>query len=209
MRFSRFLVCATLTASLLLAGCGQQAPSVVESTPAPTPTATPAPTPIPTVDIATKGGYPEVGDVLGSISIPGTEVDCTLYWGDAPTQLDQGAGIYPEAKMPGQPGTILVAAHTHTYFADLKSIEVGDEIVIITYYGDYRYRIVDAQVAQETDTSAYDLTKEEQNIILYTCYPFGTLSRTTQRYFVYGEYVDGPDVIDSSAQSASENSASA
>lgn len=54
-------------------------------------------------------------------------------------------------------------------------------------------------VVEETDTSAYDLDADTENIILYTCYPFGILTRTTQRYFVYGDLVSGPAVLDPQA----------
>ena len=54
-------------------------------------------------------------------------------------------------------------------------------------------------VVQETDTTAYDLDADTENIILYTCYPFGILTRTTQRYFVYGDLVSGPALITDSS----------
>ena len=51
---------------------------------------------------------------------------------------------------------------------------------------------VDTQVKDCEDSSAYDFSRTDENIILYTCYPFGTIGFTRDRYFVYGEYRSGP-----------------
>lgn len=192
-------------AALMFCGCGIFTPApeptptpapTAAPTPEPTPSPTPEPTPEPTVDLDDFGGYPSVGDELGRIVIPGTNVDCAMYWGDGKTQLNQGAGTYTGAYIPGEGGTILAGAHTNSYFRDFENVELGDEIVITTYYGEYHYEVVNMQVALDTDSSAYDLEADEENVILYTCYPFGTLQHTSQRYFIYGKYVSGPETVD-------------
>ncbi len=200
---NRFLkVCCVMALcmlSLLATGCKKEevAPQPT-ATPAPTaaPTPTPEPTPEPTVNINAYGGYPKTGDVLGQLTIPGTNVDCTMYWGDSTTQLNKGAGTYTGACMPGQGGTIIAGAHTNTYFRDFEYVELGDEIVITTYYGEYHYEVVDMKVAKATDTTTYDLDATEENLVLYTCYPFGTLQPTNQRYFIYGKYISGPEIVE-------------
>ena len=75
-----------------------------------------------------------------------------------------------------------------TYYA------LGADIAIETRYGTYHYTISDMRVVEETDASAYDLAADEENIILYTCYPFGQLSTTPYRYFIYGTPVSGPQI---------------
>ena len=66
------------------------------------PTAAPEQTPAQpeTVNINDFGGYPAAGDALGEITISGTSVDCTIYYGDEDPQLDTGAGIYTGARSP-------------------------------------------------------------------------------------------------------------
>lgn len=49
------------------------------------------------ISAATRGG-----DALGEITISGTSVDCTIYYGDEDPQLDTGAGIYTGGKIPGE-----------------------------------------------------------------------------------------------------------
>ena len=164
-------------------------------TPSPEPTPSPSPTPSPTPAPVTLERYPSVGDRVGHLTISGTVVDCDVYWGDSEAQFSLGAGIYTGSHIPGEGGTILMGAHTGTFFRDLESVTEGADITFTTDYGEYHYTVTRMAVVEETDTSAYDLDANTENIILYTCYPFGILTRTTQRYFVYGDFVSGPAVL--------------
>ena len=62
----------------------------------------------------------------------------------------------------------------------------------VTEYGEYHYTVTGTRVATDTDTTAYDLDATEENLIMYTCYPFDALGYTPLRYFVYAKYVSGP-----------------
>lgn len=137
--------------------------------------------------------YPAAGDYLGHLTVSGTTVDCDVYYGDTETEFSKGAGTYKGAYIPGEGGTILMGAHTNTYFRDFESAQVGADVTFVTQYGEYHYTITDMQVSTDTDTSAYDLEVDEENLIMYTCYPFGTMEYTDQRYFIYCDYVSGPE----------------
>ena len=135
---------------------------------------------------------PQQGDQYARITIENTAVDAPVYYGDDVRQLNLGVGTYMFGYLPGQGRTIMMAAHTNTWFSDLGSAQIGDTITVETYYGVYEYEIVDTQVKDCEDSSAYDFSRTDENIILYTCYPFGTIGFTRDRYFVYGEYRSGP-----------------
>lgn len=137
---------------------------------------------------------PEYGARFGTLAIEGTEVSCSLFFGDSNKELKNGVGIYNGSFVPGYGRTILVAGHNNTFFNDLQSAKVGSKINVTTNYGQYVYEITQTKITTDTDTSAYDLSKQEENIVLYTCYPFDTLGLTPQRYFVYGKYVSGPEI---------------
>lgn len=141
--------------------------------------------------------YPKEGDLYAKITIPSADIDCNLYYGDGKAQLKKGAGTYMGAFIPGYDRTTLIAGHNHTYFTTLHKIEEGDSIFIETSYGKYEYRVSGIKIADHDDETAYDLLKREENIILYTCYPFVLQGYYQERYFVYGEYVSGP-LIDKS-----------
>jgi sortase A len=141
--------------------------------------------------------YPEEGDLYARIKIPTADIDCDLYYGDGKAQLKKGAGTYMGAFIPGYDRTTLIAGHNHTFFTTLHKIKEGDSIFIETSYGEYEYRVTGINITDHDDETAYDLLKKEENIILYTCYPFVLQGFYQERFFVYGEYVSGP-MIDKS-----------
>ena len=150
------------------------------------------------VDLNDFGGMPLVGDLYGKVSISGTSVDCNLYYGDGDSQLYGGAGTYTGAQLPGMGGVTLVGAHTGTFFRDLESVQVGADVTVETIYGVYHYRVTDMQVVNAEEFGQDDLdAAPRESFLMYTCYPFGQLTLTPQRYMVYAEYVSGPKVIQS------------
>ena len=75
-----------------------------------------------------------------------------------------------------------------------------DRLVIRTSYGNYEYRITDTAVKKASDRSAYDLSADHENLIMYTCYPFDELGLTDYRFFVYAEYVSGAQIDKSTGE---------
>ena len=142
--------------------------------------------------------YPNVGDRYADITISGTTVDAPVYYGDNNKILNKGVGTYVDSDGVGIPGegvTIMMAAHNNTFFNDLQHAEVGATVTVTTHYGVYTYEITDTKVLDYQDTSAYDFSRQDENLILYTCYPFDALGFTPNRFFVYAKYISGP-VID-------------
>lgn len=153
------------------------------------------PAPEPSVDDpntikASTFTFPSYGTHFGQISIEGTSVDAPLFFGDGKAQLKQGACVYNGSHIPGYGKTVLISAHNNTWFHDLGSAQIGSIITINTNYGSYTYEVTATKISP--DGSDYDLSAQEENLILYTCYPFDTLGLTPQRYFVYAKYVSGP-----------------
>ena len=137
----------------------------------------------------------QYGDKLGRIWIEETDVDCDLYWGDSEGQFGRGAGCRAESDcvLPGENGTVFIGGHTGSYFSDLGSTELGAIIHLETDWGDFTYKVTDMQVIQETDVDKVRWGTEEPSCILYTCYPFGILTHTPQRYAVYADPVNADE----------------
>lgn len=135
------------------------------------------------------------GDKLGRVWVEGTNVDCALYWGDSETQFSRGAGCRAESDcvLPGENGTVFIGGHTGSYFSDLGSTQIGSIIHLETDWGDFTYQVTDMQVIQETDVDKVRLGATEPSVILYTCYPFGILTHTPQRYAVYADPVSADE----------------
>lgn len=139
--------------------------------------------------------FPRAGTRYGQITIEGTSINAPLFFGDGSRELRSGAGQYTGSSFPGLGGTVLIGAHNNTYFSDLGSARPGAKITLKTNYGVYVYEVTDAAVRRADDTSAFDLRAKQENIVLYTCYPFNMLGLTPQRYFVWGRLVSGPSVL--------------
>ena len=131
------------------------------------------------------------GNELGTVWVEGTQVNCGLYWGDSGTQFDRGAGCHSgnDCVLPGENGTVFIGAHTGTYFADLGSVQVGAIIHLDTTWGDFQYRVTETRVIKETDIDQCRWGEKTPSCILYTCYPFGQVTPTDQRFLVYADPV--------------------
>lgn len=129
------------------------------------------------------------GDEIGRVWVEGTEVDCTLYWGDTGNQFRNGAGAHSAdgCVLPGENGTVFVGGHTDSWFVDLKSAEIGAIIHLETPWGNFSYKITETKVVQETDIDQCRWGATTPSCILYTCYPFGIRTPTDQRYLVYAD----------------------
>ena len=94
--------------------------------------------------------------------------------------------------------TILLAGHNNTFFNDLQHTEAGATVTITTHYGVYTYEVTGTEILDYQDETAYDFTRTDENLILYTCYPFDALGFTPNRFFVYAKYLSGP-VLDANS----------
>jgi sortase A len=143
---------------------------------------------------------PYEGEQYGNVAIPSVGIDVPLIYGDSPTELRKGIGTYTGTWVPGQGHTVLLAGHNNNFFRTLPDVKKGDLVTIETNSGKFVYKITGMKTARFDDTAAYDLNKEEENLIMYTCQnsiPFGA---TPWRLFVYGEYAaDKSEPLDKGA----------
>ncbi|MCR5703838.1 MAG: class D sortase [Eubacterium sp.] len=140
---------------------------------------------------------PKFSEHYGEIACKEIELDAPVFFGDRPEQLAQGAGHYIGSGLPGFGKTILIGGHNTTYFKNLEKVKTGDEFKFTTIYGIYRYKVVDIQIIGKDFWKAYNLAEEKEQLILYTCYPYGKLKGTkSQRMFVYLDLVSGPKVTE-------------
>jgi sortase A len=127
----------------------------------------------------------------GNILCERIDLTAPIYYGDSDTALENGVGQYPASGLPGQGKPILIGGHDGTFFAPLEKIEPGDVVRVSTNYGQFEYKVTATKIADAMDATAYDLTQTKEQLILYTCYPFGQLiGDRKERYFVYCDKVD-------------------
>ena len=139
--------------------------------------------------------FPKVGDRYGELTIESASISAPLYFGDNKKVLKKGVGQYAGSTFIGSGSTVLISGHNNTFLHTLGEVKVGDIVKISTNYGDYVYEIEQTAIKNANDSSAFDLSADYENLIIYTCYPFDTLGLTKQRYFVYCKYVSGPLIL--------------
>ena len=129
---------------------------------------------------------PESNTRYGTISCERIALSAPLYYGDNEAVLQDGTGQYPNNTLPGMGKPMLVSGHDVTYFEPLADVKIGDIITIVTDYGTFRYGVTSKKILDKSDQSAYDLEQDKEQLILYTCYPFGQLvGERDNRFFVY------------------------
>lgn len=138
--------------------------------------------------------WPKYGDRYGTLECDKLEINAPVFYGDRGSVLVDGAGTYIGSSLPGMNNTILIGAHDTTYFEGLENVKKDDEFVFTTEYGIYRYKVTDIKIAKKEDfDKSYNLANDKEQLVLYTCYPFGKLNGTKEeRMFVYLDKVNGP-----------------
>lgn len=140
--------------------------------------------------------WPVYGEQYGILENKSLKIEAPVYFGDGSHLLEKGAGSYIGSSIPGADNTILIGAHDTTYFEGLENVKKKDIFTFTTTYGIYEYRVSEIKIFEEGEyDKAYNLNNDEEQLILYTCYPFGKLNGTkTQRMFVYLDKIDGPSI---------------
>lgn len=123
-------------------------------------------------------------------------IEADVYYGDADDCFANGIGQYTGSHLFGCGSTILLGGHDSTYFAGLEQAKSGDRFQVLTNYGMFEYEVTDTAIVKATDRTAYDLNQTEEQLILYTCYPFGKITSAREdRFFVYCKRIDDGAVI--------------
>ena len=132
--------------------------------------------------------YPEYGTQYATIEIPKIDVNLPVYYGDTLEILKKGVGHSSGSYFPGEGGSIIYMGHnSKRMFRRFSELQIGNEIIVKTTYGEYKYKIYDMQIIKETEVDKLPIQKDKEILMVYTCYPFNNIGYATQRYVVYAE----------------------
>lgn len=140
------------------------------------------------IDLTTKNieTYPEYGSKYATLSIPSINLTKPIYYGDTLDVLRYGIGHDIASYFPGEGGSVLYMGHnTSDMLRKLPEVEVGASIIVTTSYGTYEYIVSETKVIKDTDTDQVPIQREEEILMIYTCYPVTTVVYTPYRYVVY------------------------
>lgn len=136
----------------------------------------------------TLENYPEYGTQYATIEIPRIDANLPVYFGDTLEILKKGVGHSSGSYFPGEGGSILYMGHnSKKVFRRFSELQIGDEIKVTTTYGEYNYKIYDMQLINETELEKVPIQKDEEILMVYTCYPFNNVGYAKQRYVVYAK----------------------
>lgn len=147
-----------------LGDAGVSAPDESAQGPAPTTTTTaPGPPPAPAVE----------GEAVAHVRIPAIGVDKIVVEGVTLEDLKRGPGHYPDTPLPGQPGNAAIAGHRTTYgapFNRIDELDPGDEILVTTVQGAFRYEVSDQLIVSPKEVAVLD-DFGDNRLTLTACHP--------------------------------------
>lgn len=126
---------------------------------------------------------------IGRLEIPSLDLAVMVLDGTDEETLNRAVGRIEGTARPGELGNLGIAGHRDGWFRALRKVLPGDEIVLRTLDGRYRYRIEEIEIVEPSETSVLDPTGEAR-LTLVTCYPFYWMGNAPQRYIVKAELVD-------------------
>ena len=113
-------------------------------------------------------GWLDIGDPVGRIDIPAIDLSKAFVEGVDRDVLRQGPGHYPGTALPGHPGNTAIAGHRTTHGAPFYRIDElvpGDEIVLTTAEGEFRY-VVDAHTDADGATVGHTIVTPDDVSVL-------------------------------------------
>lgn len=138
--------------------------------------------------LARQGSRYERGESIAKLSIPRLNTTLYVLEGTGDKDLKRGPGHMEGTVMPGAGGNCVIAGHRDTHFRVLKNIAKGDEIVVQSREGTYKYRVTGMSVvAPENTDSLQPTAKSVLNLI--TCFPFDYVGSAPRRFVVHADLI--------------------
>jgi sortase A len=131
---------------------------------------------------------PELGDTLGTVSLPSLDLNWPVFEGTTEDQLSQGVGHFRESVLPGIRDNSVLSGHRTTVFGRLGELVEGDLILVQTTAGVFTYQVRQFQVVDRTNPDIIVPTPTAQ-LTLTTCYPFVSPIPTTQSFIVSADLI--------------------
>ena len=124
--------------------------------------------------------------LVGRIEVPRLKLSAVAREGVDVRTLRGSVGHVPGTALPGDAGNAAFAAHRDTFFAPLRDIRAGDDIVVTTATAVHRYSVVRTRVVDPSDVSVLR-PSAGRTLTLVTCYPFDFVGSAPKRFIVSAE----------------------
>lgn len=122
---------------------------------------------------------------LVKFNFPSANTSTIALMGADPSSLAFAPGVMHEYANTNQTGALVVAAHNDTHFSFLPRLNIGDRIIMVNNQNrEYTY-IIDQLKIIDTTKQRLALSKQDNRLLLVTCFPFdSSLENSSQRFVV-------------------------
>lgn len=131
---------------------------------------------------------PEVGDTIGSLTIPVLEQEIPIIHGVGEDELEKGIGHFAQSVLPGENDNSVLSGHRDTVFRDLGKLQIGDQLIVQTSAGSFTYEINNTQIVDKDDQTIITPT-DDAVLTVTTCYPFSYVGAAPDRYILSANLV--------------------
>ena len=125
---------------------------------------------------------PQLGGLVGRITIPSIGVSKYVVAGVRLKDLERGPGLFPGSPMPGQKGNVAIAGHRTTFgapFSRIDELRGNERIILESKDGTFTYIVNgEPKIVLATDTAVAKTTNPDiATITLVSCYPKWTSTK--------------------------------
>ncbi len=138
---------------------------------------------VPAAPPAPRQPRPAIGSLLGRFEVPALNMSWDVLEGTDDKTLERSIGHVDGTALLGEPGNIGIAGHRNTHFRKLEWIRRGDEIVLTSKAGTFRYRVDYLRMHKPTDVDVLD-PSHGSVVTLITCFPFEYVGSAPLRFIV-------------------------
>lgn len=122
------------------------------------------------IELITENELEKNENIIGKLIIPKIDLEAPIQEGTSQKVLRFAIGHFENSSFFD--GNVALAAHNRgnitNYFADIKDLTFGDEIIYKTRMGERRYRVCEIKEIEETDWSVIS-NSDDNMITLITC----------------------------------------
>lgn len=131
---------------------------------------------------------PELGDRVGTITLPTLDLSWPIYEGTTEAQLIKGVGHYVQSVLPGESDNSVLSGHRTTVFNRLGELKIDDLILVKTKAGTFTYQVKQFKIVNRTDRTVI-VPSDTAVLTITTCYPFNNVGATTKAFIVMADLV--------------------
>lgn len=116
--------------------------------------------------------YPRFGEQYAILNAPAIDLTVGVYYGSTGELLERGVCQSTQSAYIADGGHTVIDGHVNTFFSDLNKLKVGDEVILYTKYGSFKYQVSELIQFDKTDKTYVAVTEDdEEHLTIYTCQP--------------------------------------